>query len=212
MPHDGMVSMSNDQVTLKSDRYTRMLAEIGVRAFIDRDFMMTMRFSELNGGEEFDNAMAFAIWHGYLETGIQQIRAYADGIVQLQREPDKWNSVPEDQKTRISDLLEKFKKYDDSKPVDHKDKIRIIRNYLQYYNENLMDGVIFYDIHTAILNGRFAKGRAGMKEILEMSKTALQREFDIVVARTRSDENKSFVRKVLGKVPGVQNWLIGSGS
>ena len=45
--------------------------------------------------------MAFAVWHGYLETGIQQIKAYADKMTELKRKSEEWEKVPVDQQEEI---------------------------------------------------------------------------------------------------------------
>ena len=58
-----------------------MLAENAKAAFIDQGFINTMRFSELNGDEEYDNTFLYAIWHGYLETGLQQTNEYIEWIL-----------------------------------------------------------------------------------------------------------------------------------
>jgi hypothetical protein len=91
-------------VTIQPDQYNLMLAENAKAAFIDQGFINTMRFSELNGDEEYDNTFLYAIWHGYLETGLQQINEYVEWILRemailAEAAP---NSLPfKDFKTRI---------------------------------------------------------------------------------------------------------------
>ena len=57
--------MSGQTITIQPDQYNLMLAENAKAAFIDQGFINTMRFSELNGDEEYDNTFLYAIWHGY---------------------------------------------------------------------------------------------------------------------------------------------------
>lgn len=186
----------SEVTTVKSDQFTRMLSALGTRYFLDKDFIMTMRASELNGPEEFDNAMAWAVWHGYLEGGLQQLKDYADQLQQLKKTKE-WNEVPKPQQERIEEFLSKLKGYDFSKPVDDKENIKSIRNDLTDYNENLVDGITMYDVHTAILNGRFARERGTLKAILEISKNAIQREYDIEIAGRESRDDRSFIEKHL---------------
>ena len=68
-------------ITIQPDQYNLMLAENAKAAFIDQGFINTMRFSELNGDEEYDNTFLYAIWHGYLETGLQQTNEYVEWIL-----------------------------------------------------------------------------------------------------------------------------------
>ncbi len=68
-------------IVIPPDQYNLMLAENAKAAFIDQGFINTMRFSELNGDEEYDNTFLYAIWHGYLETGLQQINEYLEWIL-----------------------------------------------------------------------------------------------------------------------------------
>ena len=68
-------------IVIQPDQYNLMLAENAKAAFIDQGFINTMRFSELNGDEEYDNTFLYAIWHGYLETGLQQTNEYVEWIL-----------------------------------------------------------------------------------------------------------------------------------
>src|SRR5437016_8905702 len=68
-------------ILIPPDQYNLMLAENAKAAFIDQGFINTMRFSELNGDEEYDNTFLYAIWHGYLETGLQQTNEYVEWIL-----------------------------------------------------------------------------------------------------------------------------------
>src|SRR5206468_12066425 len=76
----GKLSMGQS-IVIQPDQYNLMLAENAKAAFIDQGFINTMRFSELNGDEEYDNTFLYAIWHGYLETGLHQTNEYVEWIL-----------------------------------------------------------------------------------------------------------------------------------
>lgn len=202
-------------------------------AFIDQGFINTMRFSELNGDEEYDNTFLFIAWHGYLETGLQQLRAYnedllfnleriegislddlkklvakyppsktpghlfdeelfklpySEPVVKLQSDYQKYledliNSeqvktvIPYEQRMRILRYIGDY--FTAWKTIalmairgerDGKKAIGTIRQYLADYNENLgVDFSLFYDGHTALLNGRMARDRGHKKELMSVA-------------------------------------------
>jgi len=194
-----------DQTQIISDKYAQILAKAVDRGMLSRDFVTTMRFSNLEGGEEeFYNTMAYASWHAYLETGIHQIKFLTTKLEREQREqvelkegdPAKWdpNYVEE-----VTELVTKFKQYDNEKPIDDDKNIKIIRNYLKHYNRNLMWGITFLDIHTALLNGRMAKGGNHINKLIDLSKTAVQRDYDIQTAQSKDDRNVIMKLLRLGK-------------
>jgi len=61
---------------IESDQRTKIEAETIRAGFLDQSFIPTMRFSELNGLEEYDNSILWMVWHGYIEWGLQQIVGY----------------------------------------------------------------------------------------------------------------------------------------
>jgi len=159
---------------------------------------MTMRFSSLYEAEEFDNALVFASWHFLLETGIAQMKDYVssldDTLVEKGLHPPY--DIPIDQMFRIEELIYRFQMYDDKIPVDSKENIRIVRNYLRAYNTPLGYGIIMYDMHQALLNGRYAeKGGQARKDVKDVTKTMLQRGQDIQFG-DEDGHDRSFVDKV----------------
>jgi len=145
---------------------------------------MTMRFSSLYEAEEFDNALVFASWHFLLETGIAQMKDYVGGLEEtfIQQGLNPPYAIPIEQMFRIEELIQRFKMYDDRYPIDSTQNIKIIRNYLRPYNQSLGYGIIMLDMHTALLNGRYAeKGGQGRKDVKEVTKTMLQRGQEITV-------------------------------
>lgn len=181
------------------DRIALTLAEGLKAAFIDQGFINTMRFSELNGDEEYDNTFLYIAWHGYLETGIQQLREYnewlnreletiaGDDVVKnddyskylnalLENQKVK-DTIPYDQRMRIKRYIQDYMSAWTTIGTmslkgerDGKKAIGVVRQYLGDYNENLgVDFTLFYDGHTALLNGRMARGRGHKKEIMSVA-------------------------------------------
>lgn len=149
-----------------------------------------MRFSSLYEAEEFDNALVFASWHFLFETGLAQMKDYVANLKDMvsadAKQTELVKKIPKDQLDRINDLVTRFEMYDDEKAVDSKENIRIIRNYLRAYNQSLGYGIIMYDMHQALLNGRYAeKGGQGRKDVKDVTKTMLQRGQDV----TFGDDN-----------------------
>lgn len=193
------------ETRIESDRYTRIVAESVKGAFLDKDFIMTMRFSSLYKDEEFDNALVFSTWHFLFETGIAQMKDYVirlkDMMSEKKKETDEKKKIPADQEQRIQELIKNFESYDNSKPVDSKENIKIIRNYLRPYNESLGYGIIMYDMHMALLNGRYAEnGGQGRKDVKEVTKTILQRDYEIAVGNQNKND-EGVVKKLLGLIP-----------
>src|SRR5437867_3114900 len=203
----------SQSISVTPDRRTLVEAEVLRAGFLDQGFNKTMRFSELNGEEEFDNSFLWMLWHGYIEFGLGQLREYAHWILRelemdgsdigfqdklSQQKPldylegllKKREDIPFDQRARIyrffQDLLVIRAALKDKTPIDHKDRITLIRSYLADYNENLSDAIILYDGHYAILNGRMARGKGHKKDLLEVVKDQRQREKEIQMG----EENK----------------------
>lgn len=163
--------------------------------------MMTMRFSSLYEAEEFDNALVFASWHFLFETGLAQMKDYVanlkDMVSEKGKEPDEKKKIPADQLLRIQDLIKRFEMYDDEKPVDSKENIKIIRNYLRAYNQSLGYGIIMYDMHQALLNGRYAeKGGQARKDVKDVTKTMLQRGVDVEFGDSNGHDRSWIQRNV----------------
>ena len=186
--------MSGEGQALKveSDRYTKVVATTVQRAFTDRDFLMTMRFSSLYKDEEFDNALAYSTWHFLLETGMAQMKDYVaklESVVKLETNKILKQTDGQRQLERIQELIKKFKMYDDEKPIDSTANIKIIRNYLRAYNTSLGYGIVMYDMHSALLNGRYAEnGGQGRKDVKDVTKTILQRDYDIQMGQNSKDD------------------------
>lgn len=141
-----------------------------------------MRFSSLYEAEEFDNALVFASWHFLFETGLAQMKDYVASLEEnlIEKGLNPPYDIPVEQMIRIEELIQRFKMYDDDKPVDSKENIKIIRNYLRAYNQSLGYGIIMYDMHQALLNGRYAeKGGQARKDVKDVTKTMLQRGVDV---------------------------------
>jgi hypothetical protein len=187
-------------IKIESDRYTRVLAQTVAKAFTDPDFLMTMRFSSLYEAEEFDNALVFASWHFLLETGIAQMKDYVGGLEEtfIEKGLNPPYDIPLEQMFRIEELIWRFRQYDDRYPIDSVQNIKIIRNFLRSYNQSLGYGILMYDMHQALLNGRYAeKGGQGRKDVKEVTKTMLQRGQDISFGDDNNGHDRSFTDKLL---------------
>ena len=188
-------------VKVESDRYTRIIAETVQKYMTDRDFLMTLRGSSLYENEEFDNALVYSTWHFLFETGISQMKDHVASlkrvVAEKKNEKDPKKQIPPEQLININKLIQQFSKYRQDLPVDSKENIKLIRNYLRSYNTSLGYGIIMYDMHTALLNGRYAEhGGQARKDMKEITKTILQRDYEIEVAnRTRDD--RGLVDKLL---------------
>jgi hypothetical protein len=155
-----------------------------------------MRFSELEQDEEFDNAGAFATWHLLFETGISQMKDYVQRLKITLNDKNESKKIPEDQKSNINSLISKFSMFKDELPIDSPENIRIIRNYLRNYNQSLAFGILMYDFHRTLLNGRIARNRQGRREVIEVTKTILQRDYEIELGNGATDD-RSLLRKIL---------------
>ena len=139
----------------------------------------TMRFSELNGVEEYYNTHLFIDWHACFEFGLQQLLEWKEWITKQKDDTDLWKTVPEDQKKAIERTILDLQTYDFKKPCDDKNNIRAIRNNLSKYNWNLVVGIYDYDGHIGILNGRMAKEKGHMKDLLKVTENQKDREREI---------------------------------
>lgn len=160
------------------------MSETLSKILTDPNFLMTMRGSSIYEAEEFDNALVFASWHFLFETGLAQMKDYVANLKDMvsanTNEPDQKKKIPADQLDRINNLVTRFEMYDDKQAVDSVDNIRIIRNYLRAYNQSLGYGIIMYDMHTALLNARYAeKGGQLRKDLKEIVQTMLKRGQEI---------------------------------
>ena len=157
--------------------------------FLDQGFINTMRFSELNGDEEYDNTFLYIAWHFLAEGGMQQIRQQVADLTRLKGDSKQWGELKPNEQERVNEILTRASEYDYTKPVDDKKNIWVMRNKLADINENVMDSIMFYDGHTAILNGRMARAKGHKKDMIEMSKNTNANEKDIQVG---DDEKKHF--------------------
>lgn len=195
-------------ITIVPDQRTQIEAETIKAGFLDQSFIPTMRFSELNGLEEYDNSILWMVWHGHIEYGLQQIVGYnawvireleriqsgrpeqdegvdlnlsedlkkqaptLDYIAKVLDDANVKKVVPYDQRARIFRYfqdLSLFLTHIQKKPgvaLDSERVMWLMRTYLTPYNNNLADGVVLYDGHYAILNGRMARGRGHKKDLL----------------------------------------------
>src|SRR5438445_3539395 len=157
------------------------IAKVVGSGFLDQGFINTMRFSELNGDEEYDNTVLYIAWHFLAEGGMQQVRQQAADLRRLKTDPVQWNKLDAGEKERVEDIITRENAYDYSKPVDDKKNIWTMRNKIADINENVMDSIMFYDGHTAILNGRMARAKGHKKDLIDLSKNANANEKDIQV-------------------------------
>ncbi len=207
---------------IESDQRTKIEAETIRAGFLDQSFIPTMRFSELNGLEEYDNSILWMVWHGYIEWGLQQIVGYNSWIIrELERIysglPEDENggselqlnenlkkqaptldyieslldnenvrkTVPYDQRARIyryfqdlSMFLVHLQKHQ-GVALDSERVMWMMRTYLTAYNNNLADGVVLYDGHYAILNGRMARNKGHKKDLLKVTENRKEHEKQI---------------------------------
>ena len=157
------------------------MAKVTSTGFLDQGFINTMRFSELNGDEEYDNTFLYIAWHFMAEGGMQQVRQQSADLKRMKGDPEQWDKLKPNEKERVEDFILRAGEYDYTKPVDDKKNIWVMRNKLADINENVMDAVMFYDGHTAILNGRMARAKGHKKDLIEVVKSADRNEKDVQV-------------------------------
>ena len=160
----------SSEITVKPNARTETEAQTIKAGFLDQGFINTMRFSELNGPEEYDNTHLFIDWHACFEFGMQQLYDWKEWIQKQKEDPEEWKMVPEAQKKSIDRTLEDLKTYDFGKPCDDESNIKTIRNNLMKWNWNLACGIYIYDGHVGILNGRMARDKGHKKDLLEIAK------------------------------------------
>ena len=148
--------------------------------FLNQGFINSMRFSELNGDEEYDNTFLYITWHALASGGMQQVREQVADLERLKRTAEQYMAQSEASRERIEDFLAKARKYQYDKPIDDVENIKVMNNELADYNENLMDATdLFYNGHIAILNGRMARARGHKKEAIELSRNVDDKERQI---------------------------------
>lgn len=222
--------MSQSQITVESDQRTKIEAETIRAGFLDQSFIPTMRFSELNGFEEYDNSLLWMLWHGFVEYGLQQIVQYNNWIIRelermdmgqpenaidhslsvdakkpsptldyiaklLDTTPVK-NEIPYDQRARIyryfmdlSLFLSHISRHPGI-PLDSEKVMWLMRTYLSGYNNNISDGIILYDGHYAILNGRMARGKGHKKDLLKVTENRKERDKQVSMGKHWWNRNK----------------------
>src|SRR3989475_9461296 len=164
------------------------MAKVTSTGFLDQGFINTMRFSELNGDEEYDNTFLYIAWHFMAEGGMQQVRQQDADLKRMKGDQEQWGKLQPNEKERVEDFIKRASEYDYTKPVDDKKNIWVMRNKLADVNENVMDAIMFYDGHTAILNGRMARAKGHKKDLIEVAKGADRNEKDVQVG----DDKKHF--------------------
>lgn len=170
----------SSEIRSESDRYTKAVAETVRDAFTNPDRRLTMRFTHLNGPEEFDNAQAWARTYFLLETGMVQIKQKIEEYTMLLASKEK-DKIPKDQLDNINDFMAHFKEYDETKPIDSAKNLSTIRKHFRGYNYNIGYGVIMYDMHYALLNGRYADNGQARKDVLELTQEGVKHEKDVQV-------------------------------
>jgi hypothetical protein len=190
LPESGKLSKSEPE---EKQFYNQELARLNARGFTDQGFINTMRFSELNGEEEFDNTHLFIDWHALLEYGLQQLQEYQEWL-QQEKDSDRWSLVPEDQKKRIERWESDIGKFKKEFPADNIENIAVFRNYLSKYNVNIATAIYVYDGQTGILNGRMARGRGHKKELLQLNENAKDHDRE-----QEADNKKNLIDKLLNR-------------
>ena len=181
-----------------------------------------MRFSELNGFEEYDNSLLWMLWHGFIEYGLQQTVQYNNWILrELERMKEGQTEaieqglsvdarkpsptldyvaglldnenvkkeIPYDQRARIYRYfldLSSFLLHIQKRPgvaLDSEKVMWLMRTYLSAYNNNISDGVILYDGHYAILNGRMARGKGHKKDLLKVTENRKDRDKQVTMGK-----------------------------
>lgn len=181
----------------KSDRYTEALSKQMETVFGSKDIIDTMRFTELDGVEEFSNSMAFGNARSWLYTGISQLQREIEALKKYKEAGYKTPVTEEDtglpkdaeyDPKIVDDLLEKWKLYDMSLNPENPKNLIVVLNYLWRYNRNLMWVVhVFFPIHLAVLNGRYARGSRTFKAFVSMAKNLYQRDDEVEIGgRQRS--------------------------
>src|SRR5207249_5193119 len=102
----------------------------------------------------------------------------------------RYKTVTDNKKKDIEQTIHDLSTYDFKKPCDDKNNIRAIRNNLSKYNWNLVVGIYDYDGHIGILNGRMAKEKGHMKDLLKVTENQKEREREI--RRGAEEKKKSF--------------------
>lgn len=170
----------------KSDKYTEALSKTIETGFTSKNIIDTMRFSDLDGMEEFSNTMAYANARSWLYTGISQIQREAEALKKY-KAGDK-SEVPagaEYDPKVVDDLLDKWSQYDTTKPPEEEKNFNTIINHLWRYNRNLMWAVhVFLPSHLAVLNGKYAtKGGRTFNALVSLGKNMWQRELETNIER-----------------------------
>lgn len=169
----------SEGIKIESDRRTRIEAEVIRSGFLDQGFLNTMRFSELNGPEEYDNTHLYIDWRACFIFGLQQLVEWDEWIQKQKDDPVEWAKVPEDQKKSIERTRKDIALFDFDKMFDDKNNIKVIRDKLAKYNINLVGGILVYDGQTGILNGRMARDKGHKKDLLKVTENRKERDRDI---------------------------------
>lgn len=169
----------SEGIRIESDRRTRIEAEVIRSGFLDQGFLNTMRFSELNGPEEYDNTHLYIDWRACFTFGLQQLVEWDEWIARQKDDEKEWSQVPEDQKKSIERIRADINCFDFKKPFDSKENIKVIREKLAKWNINLVGGLLVYDGQTGILNGRMARDKGHKKDLLKVTENRKERDREI---------------------------------
>ena len=172
--------MSGD-IKIESDKRTAVEAETIKAGFLDQGFINTMRFSELNGPEEYDNTHLYVDWHACFAFGLQQLLEWKEWITRQKEDAEQWNVIPEVQKKSIERTLLDIGAYDFEKALDDEKNIKTIRDRLARWNINLVGGLLVYDGHIGILNGRMARDKGHKKDLLKVTENRKERDKEIEI-------------------------------
>lgn len=177
----------SEGIRIESDRRTRIEAEVIRSGFLDQGFLNTMRFSELNGPEEYDNTHLYIDWRACMAFGLQQLVEWDEWIKKQKDDAKLWAEVPDEQKKSIARTQADLACFDFNKMFDDKNNIKVIRDKLAKYNINLVGGILVYDGQTGILNGRMARDKGHKKDLLKVTENRKDRERDIEMGEKKKD-------------------------
>lgn len=175
----------SEVVKIESDKRTQVEAKVIESGFLDQDFINTMRFSELNGPEEYDNTHLYIDWRACFAFGLQQLMEWKEWIQGQKDNAEIWAVVPENEKQSIERTLTDISAFKFDLPFDDKENIKIIREKLAKYNINLVGGLLVYDGQTGILNGRMARDKGHKKDLLKVTENRKERDREIEMGERR---------------------------
>ncbi len=145
------MTTEQDSERRKADEFTGVVSDAAKSKFSQYEFFPTQRFSEIHPHEEFDNMFGAEVWRLYVDGGIAQL-----GPDQVEDLVKVWN-------IKTAQSLH----YDWNLPSYEVPNLTIVRNVLQYKNQNIMWGLAFHGQHFNWLNSRHAMDRKSSGEVLD---------------------------------------------